>query len=452
MMEDLVLSMKEEWRMMTSYFHSKKLFFIFPLVLVFVGGLLGFLIPFVEDTFDMREIVISFHLLLGLYGLLVGGFGFFAEEVAQRWFGEAGLLLNMHHVLPISFRRLFVWFYLKDILYYLFLTVYPLLLGGFLAFTIPFPIFVRGFLSLTLAFLVGVSVTFLISTLYVQTKAALIALVVVVVYLVQVPFEDFPPLKFFLERDFLSLVTSFLLFVIFSGISLTMAKPVEKRGKKQFTKTRLFHHLDPLLAKEITDVKRSGTYRIIATSYLFPLLFMYGIFTFSGRLLHVPLDIPLVFYAGFIGYLGTLVYSWLHNIDSPSFMGLLPVTGSQVIRKKIHLFLAFSLGMAFVYLGVLGYVLHDFGALPLSVFSMGCTTFYVAVITAYLCGLYPNSRLFEGSILAPYLGAILPVLVLLSILSLMRAYLEIFMLSLCVMVISLFMYKRLDRKYQEMHF
>lgn len=87
----LLLHLKEEWRMMTSYFSSEKLFFLFPLVLFFLGFLMALLIPFIEKAFDIKELLVAFHLLLGLYGLFVGGFGFFADEVAQTWFGEARL-------------------------------------------------------------------------------------------------------------------------------------------------------------------------------------------------------------------------------------------------------------------------------------------------------------------------------------------------------------------------
>jgi len=156
----LSLHLKEEWRMMTSYFSSEKLFFLFPLVLVFVGFLMALLIPFIEKAFDIKELLVAFHLLLGLYGLFVGGFGFFADEVAQTWFGEARLLIHMHTILPISFRKIFIWFYIKDIVYYLVLTLVPLFLGAFLSFTIPVVTFARIVVSSTLSFLIGVSVSF----------------------------------------------------------------------------------------------------------------------------------------------------------------------------------------------------------------------------------------------------------------------------------------------------
>ncbi len=446
----LFLHLKEEWRMMTSYFSSEKLFFLFPLVLFFLGFLMALLIPFIEKAFDIRELLVAFHLLLGLYGLFVGGFGFFADEVAQTWFGEARLLIHMHTILPISFRKIFTWFYIKDIVYYLVLTLIPLFLGAFLSFTIPIVTFARIVISSTLSFLIGVSVSFLVSSLYVRkpVSAGLLPLIIGVLYVAGVSYEDFPPLSFLFRKDLFSLVLSVVLFIIFSVISLAITKPVTKTATRTFSKSQLFSRVDPLLAKEIVDVRRSGTWRILITSYLFPLFFLYGIFYFSEKMFNFSLDIPLVFYAVFIGYLSTLVYSWLNNIDPPLPMAVLPVTTSQLLKKKIKLFSMASLLVAVSYLVALAYILSGLDVLLLSVYCMGSVTFYVAAVTAYLCGLYPNTRLFDGSVLVKYLAAILPVLILLSILSLMRFYTEIVTVASVVLGFSFLLYKRLEAKYE----
>lgn len=448
----LTLHLKEEWRMMTSYFSSKKLFLLFPLILLGIGFFMASLIPVMENAFNLRELIVAFHLLLTVYGLVVGGFGFFADEVAERWFRDVHLLIHMHHVLPLSFRKIFTWFYIKDIVYYLLLTLIPLFAGAFLAFTIPVHTFVKVLVSSLLSFLIGVSVSFLVSSLYVKTRLSLLVVLVIggVMYEAGFSYRDFPPLSF-LEGSITQLILSVGIFAAFSVISLYITRPVTRTATKLFARTRLFSHVDPLLAKEIIDVRRSGTWQVIMTSYAFPLVFLYSIFYFSGRLFHFDLDIPLVFYAVFIGYLSTLVYSWLNNIDPPSSMVTLPVTVSQVIKRKITLFSVFSCGVALLYLVGLGYFLGDLDILWVSLVCMGSTTFYVAAVTAWLCGLYPNTRLFDGSVLVQYLAAILPVLIVLSILSFMRSYLEIVVVSVIVLGFSLWMYRNLGRKYESVY-
>ena len=198
----LTLHIKEEWRMMTSYFNSKKLFIAFPFVLLVIGLFMASLIPFIEKAFDMKELVTAFHFLLVVYGLFVGGFGFFADEVAERWFKDVNLLIHLHHVLPLSFRRIFVWFYVKDIIYYLLLTLFPLFLGSFLSMVIPISVFVRVMVSLILSFLIGVSTSFLVSSLYVRTRLSLIVVGAALILLTQFSYTDFPPLTFLFRKDF----------------------------------------------------------------------------------------------------------------------------------------------------------------------------------------------------------------------------------------------------------
>jgi hypothetical protein len=444
----LALHLKEEWRMMTSYFRSRKLFFTFPLLLAVMGFLISSLIPFFERAFDMKQLMTAFHLLLAAYGLFVGGFGFFADEVAERWFRDVNLLIHMHRILPVTFRRIFTWFYIKDIVYYLFLTLLPLYAGAFLSFTIPAAAFVKVVVSSFLSFLIGVSTSFFVSSLYVRTRAGAAAVMLIIgAAFIKFSYQRFPPLTFFFTRNLSALLVSVMVCVGFSLLSLAITSPVPKRVTTPISSTHMFSYTDPLLAKEIIDVRRSGTYQIIITSYIFPLFFLYGIFYFSQRLFNFHLDIPLVFYAVFMGYLSTLVYSWLNNIDPPSPLGILPVTCSQVIKRKITLFLIFSLLVGIIYLLGFSYILKDTGALLVSLVSMGSITFYVASITAWLCGLYPNTQLFNGIILAQYLGAILPVLIVLSVLSLMQLYAVILLVCCSVFVVSVLLYRMLDKKY-----
>jgi len=448
----LILELEEEWRMLTSYFSSRTLFFAFPLVLLLVGFSMALLTPLVKEAFDMRELTIALHLFTCMYGMFVGGFGFFAEEVATRWFREAKLLIHMHAILPVSFRRIFVFFYIKDILYYLLLTIYPLLIGALLSFTIPPAGFLRMVLSFTFSFLIGISLSFFLSSLYVRSRLlCACALILLLFSFSLLSFEDFFPTAYFFKGEPIYLLYSLVTFLLFSAASLAMAEPVERATKEQFRKSGLFSAIDPLLAKEILDVWRSGTFKIVLTSYLFPLLFLSGMLYFTERLLNFHLDISLVFYAGFVGYLGTLVYSWLNNIDPPSSMVTLPITDSDIIKRKIKLFMGTSLSLSFVYLLFLAFLTDGIPLLPLSCLTMGATTFYVASVTAYLCGLYPNTLLFEGTILARYLASILPVLISLSLLSFMKAYTAIFFISFIVLLLSTLIYRRLDGKYERMN-
>jgi hypothetical protein len=445
----LLLQLKEEWRMLTSYFSSQTMFILFPIILGVVGFSMSWLLPLVRETFNMQEVLTALILLIALYGLFVGGFGFFADEVAETWFRDATLLLHTHYILPISFNRIFVWFYIKDIVYYLFITIIPFFMGAFLSFQLPMLPFLYGFIAAICAFLMGVSVSFLLSALYVRNKFSLLGILILaggMIYL-RVPLHSFPPLDGLLEKDMVSFLISGGIFLLFSLLSLVITRPVLKSSGNRVSPSSLLSRMDPLLAKEIIDIRRSGTWRMIITSYVFPLGFLYGIFYFSGRIFSISIHIPLLFYATFIGYLSTLVYSWLNNIDTPQTLSTLPVTPFDLIKRKIRLFLVSSFIIATIYLLFFGYGIGELWALPLALFTMGGVTIYVVVITAWLCGLYPNTRLFDGSVLLQYLVYILPALVGLSILSLIRMHGVILVLTTGLLIISLCVYRGLHHKY-----
>jgi hypothetical protein len=445
----LSLQLKEEWRMLTSYFSSQTMFILFPFILVVVGFSMSWLLPFVREAFNMQEVLTALILLTTFYGLFVGGFGFFADQVAETWFRDATLLLHVHHILPISFKRIFVWFYIKDIVYYLFMTLIPFFVGAFLSFQLPMLPFFYVIISAVCAFLMGVSVSFLLSALYVRNGLSLLGILVIaggIIY-ARIPLRSFPPLRGLLEKDMISFFISIGIFILFSLLALLITQPVLKSPRNRVSHSSLLSRMHPLLAKEIIDVQRSGTWRIIVTSYVFPLGFLYGIFYFSGRIFSVSLHIPLLFYATFIGYLSTLVYSWLNNIDTPQTLSTLPVTPFDLIKRKIQLFLLSSFLIATIYLLLCGYGIGELSTLPLALFTMGGVTVYVVGITAWLCGLYPNTRLFDGSVLLQYLAYILPVLVGLSILSLTQMHGEIFIVTAVLLLISFFVYRGLHRRY-----
>ncbi len=443
----LNLQIKEEWRMMTAYFSSKALI-LFPIVLFGAGVFMGRLIPIMEQSFDMHQFYSMVHLLLILYGIFVGGFGFFAEAVVETWFGEARLLIQTYDILPISFTRLFSLFYLKDIIYYMVLTLLPIFSGLFFSFSISSSLFLTLLISLTLAFLLGISTSFFLSSLYVRNRWSVLPPLVLLGYWGTTgSYETLPPLAFFFQRDLFHALSSVILFFVFSAISLYISIPIERYRMHNFSPSTLFSRIDTLLAKEIVEVRRSGTWRILLTAYLFPLLFLYSIFHFSGKLLQIQFTLPLPFYAVFIGYLSTLVYSWLNNIDTPAHLHTLPITVSAVIKRKLALLAVVSFSVGTGYLLFLGYTLNDFTAVPISLFAMVAVTLYVALVTAYLCGLHPNTYLFNGVILMKYLATTLPVLITLTLLSLMNESVALVLLSGGIFLLAAPIYRGLEIKY-----
>ncbi len=120
---------------------------------------------------EIDDMLLVTHWVMLFYGLGVGGFALFRERILECRFGSISLLLGSGYTLPIRHRRLFFLFYIKDILYYILLTILPMVVGLALAsvfVSISLISLMFIFISLTLSFLLGISTSVLLFTISVR--------------------------------------------------------------------------------------------------------------------------------------------------------------------------------------------------------------------------------------------------------------------------------------------
>ena len=173
--------LKEEWRIHSTLFGSVG-FALFPLLLVFFAFAGALFWPFFSDVLPAQTAVILIHSCYLLAGASVGGFGLFGREVMNRRFGQASLIAYSSRSLPVSEQSILLNFFLKDTVYYLVFWVFPFVAG--LAFAAPFvgiPVTsaVRMLATLSLSFLLGLSLAFILSTIYVHSPRVLLGILVV---------------------------------------------------------------------------------------------------------------------------------------------------------------------------------------------------------------------------------------------------------------------------------
>ncbi|HOW06030.1 MAG TPA: hypothetical protein PLJ92_12800, partial [Methanospirillum hungatei] len=167
--------MKEEWRIHSTMFGSLN-FTLFPVMICAIAFMGTFLLPLIQASMPINDLVILIHAQYLMLGFMVGAFGLLGNEVMNRRFGQASLLAFSARTLPISPRYIFTIFVLKDTLYYFFLWIFPLgagfLVGSLFTGT---PVFypLNILLTLTLSFLTGMSVVFFLSSLYQRSVRAL---------------------------------------------------------------------------------------------------------------------------------------------------------------------------------------------------------------------------------------------------------------------------------------
>src|SRR3989304_94014 len=124
----LKLMFKEEFRLQASFF-NRSYFLFSSLTIVLFTFIMGATLPMLRRAVTIDDMILVAHWVLLFYGLSVGGFAMFGDRILERRFGSVSLLLGSGYTLPIGFRRVFLLFYIKDTLYYVFFTILPMILG-----------------------------------------------------------------------------------------------------------------------------------------------------------------------------------------------------------------------------------------------------------------------------------------------------------------------------------
>jgi len=425
---------KEELRLQKAFIGKVAAAF-FPVMIFFFSVVLAVAFSFFRRI-DVATVLLLLHAGFALYGLSVGALALIGEQVMTRRLGQANMLLQLPQWQPISFRRVMAVFYLKDATFYILYSILPLV-GG-IAVAAPLagiPWTSVGLLALTLflTFMVGMSLSFLVSAVAVRSRPAVLPVALLGLVLVLLvwplglmrPGHILLPLGFWYAKDPLFLAASALLVLLLStgavGFSKERFEAPQKAYRSALLPTeRAFSFVGAsrtLVAKEWIELRRSGSLGAVVGEYIGPLLAVY-LFAWLFRTgMGVPIEFNVIFYAGMVGFLGVMVYSWLTNLEPNEFMNAQPATVEQVIRAKLVLYFLLTSVASFSYVVVIGVIDGEFALLPLSLLVAGATTVYVAGVITRLTGLWTNTMLFDVRVLAKFSGAVVPPLIVVMIAS-----------------------------------
>lgn len=472
------LMMSEELRLNAGMI-GKVQFLMFPLMILVFSLLISLASPQLLRSTSMDEIYVILHLLMFAYGLSVGSFALFGDRIANRRFGEVSLLLGTPTLLPVSFRTIFAAFYVKDIIYYLLYSVAPLV-GG-IALSIP----VTGFravsvlfllLTATLSFLLGISLSFALSSVYVRWKNAFLALLGGAgVLLLTVYIWDLFPLRYLLPSLMLQrtadpwyLLLSTAAVVALSAIAIMTLEVRFGKASKQFEpevleadrKFAFAGSARSLAAKDWIDLKRSRTLGPVMGAYVGPLLLLAAMFWFVEEMMQVPIPINLIFYSAMIGFFSVSIYGWLNMLDAPAFLEVLPVKVSEMVRTKMIMLSLFALALSTAFLIGLGVARDELALLPMALLVGYSTTAFTVCGTAYLTGLRTNSYLFDPRVLSRFALMCIPPLCALVILSFEYPgnplAMGLLIVAICIALLagSVLFYRRIDARWgrESFHF
>ncbi len=426
----LRLMLREEYRMHASY-SGRHLFLVFPAFVTLFSFLIGVTSKQLFEATPLGDAILFLHLSAFLYGLGVGAFGFLGAQYLERRHGHRNYVVAMPATLPMRFRRTFLGMYIRDAVFYVALVLLPMVLG--LALSVPFTGFRLTsigflFLAAVVSFLVGMSLSFLVSTLYMRSRLAFAAAVAAISAAFAayglfraLPIESILPglamhyaLPPFAEPGLPALAAGLagggLIAACVAGALLLVPDRYEPRaapaGDEELpgvdARLGAARGYRILLAKEFVDLKRSGTVMKMFFSFVTPLLLLSLTAWFVRNGLRAPVGFNSVFYGGMVGFFGVLLYNWLNNVDAMDVYSTLPVDVPTVIRTKLLAFLVLTTGISTAFVVGVSALNNDLRLLWLALPVMFVTSVYMVVMTAYLTGLRTNSFLFDPAVLAQF--------------------------------------------------
>ena len=459
MFEILKSMIKEEWRMHSTMFGSI-MFALFP-VLVAVFALAGSVtLPIFVTMIPMKQISLLVHYIFVLFGLSSGAFGLFGREIMNRRFGHASLIAYSSRSLPVSERKIFLNFFIKDIIYYFLLWILPFVSGFFLAsllLSINLGYSITLLLTLTLSFMIGLSLVFLLSTIYVYSHKLLAGILFLFVFTLFITcdvnielLELLPSFLFFLTQSFDYVILSLIIIVIPSFVSIILLKTDYPEKKRRFKNSLSvlsnflkFSRYSDFISKDFLDLNRSeGGLGKIIFSFLFPLSLVWLLLLIFLK--YIPNAVFILLFSIFLGIISSSIYNWLTEFDLFTSYSFLPVKVSSVIKSKLNSYAIInSISLIILVLVTIG--TKQFVYFLPALFLFLSVSSYTLSVTIYLTGLYPSVLLYNAKIFLEYLFSISPVLVMLIFLSVFNQFYLLF--SPVLILISFYIVKECYKKW-----
>jgi MFS family permease len=469
------MMLKEEFRFHTS--HSNKYIFLsFPVIVCIFSFATALSSSRIFEEVPAIQMIQMVHVSIFLYGMSVGAFAFLGMQMVERRFGRRNFLVAMPSILPISYKKTFFGLYIRDVIFYTALLIIPLIAGLTLSVPITnFSLISIGvlFVAISLSFLMGMSVSFFMSAIYVRfTKIFVVLVCAIAAFLILYGLSNYdmglliPTIRLQFSKDIFFLFESVVIILLLPFLATLITKERhefkvethksifrEYEGKFEFAKS-----YQTLLAKEFLDLRRSKTFGKIFFSFVMPLIFL----SFASFLVKYGFNIPVgfntIFYGAMVGFFGILIYSWLNNVDITDYYETLPLTVPQLIKARLFVFFILTIWISTVFVVAIGIINNELDILWLALLVMFITSIYMVITIAYLTGLRTNTSLFAPDVMIKFwILALLPD-VCITLLSFTLNSNLVFAISglliVCFMLIfaSFILYRGIERKWERAEF
>ena len=466
---------KEEWRLHQSLVGGLGSG-LFPLMIFILTAFCAFITPYIMGNIQLTTILLMLHVASVIYGVFVGGFGRIGEHVMTRRLGQVNMLLQLPQLYPVGFRNVMAVFYLKDSLYYLVYSYIPLVLG--VAVVAPFAevsyhgVGVLG-VTMFLAFMMGMGLSFALSALSLHSRMSTLLLgcgvisLVASAYLNLIPMRYvLPPLGYWLTKNTTYLGVSVIESVILASLGvLLMKESFEVRQKKYHesfigveSKLGALGDLRVMVAKEWLELVRSGSLVPAVTGFTGHLLAIYSVSWLFQSGFGLPINFNVIFFSGFVGFMGVMTYSFLTNLEHNEYLNVQPVSVDMVVKAKLAIYLILTSGVTFGYVLLIGFLKNQLSMVPMGLVVSASTSLFVVAVTAYLTGLWTNTMFFGAKTIIKFTAIVVPPLTLIEVAAMIIQFRPtlasqvIYGSSAALLVIAGLLFSRLEQRWRGTNF
>lgn len=406
--------LKEEWRLHSRLFGGWS-FGAFPLV-VFVIAAAAY-VGVIASGFGFPELERGVQYIVFFLGLSVGSVGFVSRDAVDNLLGESNLLVFSSRTLPVSQKQSVGVFVVKDLIYYSFLYLTPLVAALLpVAYLFDASVSVGGlalvWVAVNAAFGLGVATSFFAAALHTRSRALLgVAVGGVVLGFVYAGTDAlaYTPLAFYESPSVGTAAVAFVPIAVLSVVGIFVLSPERASDTKSYRDVypnlRGMLRGEGLAAKMVLDVTRSsgGVWKIF-----FSVGILFGVFVFLVLYVDIVSNIvaaPGLAFAVLLAISTVSVYHWVNRFDSLEDYTSLPVDTDEVLRAKAVTFAVIALPVAYAYLFV-GVVVFGFEEIAAGVVVLPLVVLYVFGVTSYLTGLEPNELLLNSKLFSVFTAAI----------------------------------------------
>jgi len=416
---------REEFRLHARLFGGRR-FAAFPLAVAGLAAAAAWALT--ATGTDFEAVVAGLHALAFVFGLQTGTVGLVSTDALEGLLGDVTLLLGGARTLPVTERRLYAVFLLKDVGYYAALFLVPVALAvgavGFLVGGDPAALSVRAPLlagTLSASFTLGVLGTLALTGLVRRGAVGLLIVVLTAAGLTAawstgIDLARFTPYAVYVEPTPARLATGLGSLPAVGVVGWALFDPGRERrsrtARAQFaTLADRFPDDRGLVTRTLLELHRSdgGVPKVAVSATIVAgaavvLLDLAG--QVAGRRPAPPIAL-----GSLLGLTAFTTYNWLTTFDGFETYRALPLTVGDVFRAKLVAFLALTpIGAGLYAAGVAWFGAAPVAALAGLALYLGLSV-YLFGITAYLAGLSPNEFLFDTLLFAAFTGAVAVVLV-----------------------------------------